>query len=93
MSISSSCLAALITLGVTVAPALAQQCPGRSPTGPTAASEVRSLEGALVFHDGIRQWFELRLDRSIGVVKQPVYLYEVVSEFFDFEPDDPGNGR
>ncbi len=93
MSISRSCLAALITLSATVAPALAQQCPKRSPTGPTIASEVRSLEGALIFHDDIRQWFDLRLDRSIGVVKQPVYLNEVVSEFLDFEQDDPGNGR
>jgi hypothetical protein len=25
-------------------------------------SEVRTLEGQLVFHDGVRQWFELRLD-------------------------------
>jgi restriction system protein len=30
---------------------------------------------------------ELMLDRGIGVVKQPVYLYEVVSEFFDFDED------
>lgn len=27
-------------------------------------SEVRTLEGQLVFHDGIRQWFELRLNGS-----------------------------
>ena len=27
-------------------------------------SEVRTLEGQLVFHDGIRKWFELRLDES-----------------------------
>jgi restriction system protein len=30
---------------------------------------------------------ELMLDRGIGVVKQPVFLYEVVSEFFDFDGD------
>jgi restriction system protein len=28
---------------------------------------------------------ELMLERGIGVVKQPVYLYEVASEFFDFD--------
>ena len=27
-------------------------------------SEVRTLEGQLVFHNGIREWFELRLDES-----------------------------
>jgi restriction system protein len=31
---------------------------------------------------------ELMLDRGIGVVKQPLYLYEVASEFFDFGEDD-----
>ncbi len=37
------------------------QCPQ---TGPTrGASAVRTLEGRLVFHDGIRQWFELKLDQ------------------------------
>ena len=28
---------------------------------------------------------ELMLERGIGVVKQPVYLYEIASEFFDFD--------
>ena len=39
-----------------------QQCPQTSTTGPNTASEVRALEGALVFHDAIRKWFELKLD-------------------------------
>ncbi len=39
-----------------------QQCPEDSRTGPSIPSEVRKLEGTLVFHDGIRQWFELKLD-------------------------------
>ena len=30
---------------------------------------------------------ELMIDRGIGVVKQPLYLYEVAEDFFDF--DDP----
>jgi len=30
--------------------------------GPSVQSEVRTLEGQLVFHDGIRKWFELKLD-------------------------------
>lgn len=33
---------------------------------------------------------ELMLDRGIGIVRQPVYLYEVVSEFFQFDEDEPG---
>jgi len=29
------------------------------------------------------------VDRGIGVVKQPSYLYEIDAEFFDFDkPDD-----
>lgn len=39
-----------------------QTCPKPSETGPTVPSEVRTLEGQLVFHDDIRQWFELKLD-------------------------------
>lgn len=32
---------------------------------------------------------ELMIERGIGVVKQPLYLYEIDAEFFDFdEPDD-----
>ena len=33
---------------------------------------------------------ELMLERGIGVVKQPLYLYEVASEFFDFDDKEPG---
>lgn len=40
----------------------AQQCPLASNTGPSTASEVRTLEGKLIFHDGMRKWFELKLD-------------------------------
>ena len=28
---------------------------------------------------------ELMIERGIGVVRQPVYLYEIASEFFDFD--------
>ena len=31
---------------------------------------------------------DLMLDRGIGVVKQPLYLYEISDEFFDFENQD-----
>jgi hypothetical protein len=43
-------------------PAWGQACPRQSQTGPSEPSEVRTLEGQLVFHDGIRKWFELKLD-------------------------------
>jgi len=46
-----------------LAAAFAQQCPQSSSTGPTIPSEVRTLEGQLVYHNGIRQWFELKLDK------------------------------
>jgi hypothetical protein len=44
--------------------AFAEECPRASSTGPAIASEVRTLYGRLIFHNGIRQWFELKLDRS-----------------------------
>lgn len=47
-----------------VIPAIGQQCPQTSATGAPIASEPRTLEGRLIYHDGI-QWFELRLDRPV----------------------------
>jgi hypothetical protein len=43
--------------------ASAQECPRADPTGAPAPSQVQSLDGVLVYHDGIRQWFELKLGR------------------------------
>jgi hypothetical protein len=40
-----------------------QRCPEENPKGPSIASEVRTLEGKLVYHDSIRKWFELKLDQ------------------------------
>jgi hypothetical protein len=42
---------------------LAQECPQPSATGATIASTARTLEGSLIYHDGIRKWFELKLDQ------------------------------
>jgi len=42
-------------------PALGQQCPQASAAG--TPSRIRTLEGALIFHDGLREWFELKLDQ------------------------------
>lgn len=43
--------------------AVGQQCPQMSPTGPSISSQPLTLEGQLVYHDGIRKWFELKLDQ------------------------------
>ncbi len=40
----------------------AQSCPAPNPSGPTAPSVSQTLRGKLVYHDDIRQWFELKLD-------------------------------
>src|ERR1700689_4560233 len=53
---------AIFAVVITTAAAGGQQCPQTSTTGPNRASEVWKLEGVLVFHDGIRKWFELKLD-------------------------------
>ena len=52
-------LAAMVLAG----PAAAQQCPDASAVGRSSTTAVESLEGTLVFHDTIRKWFELKLDR------------------------------
>ncbi len=43
--------------------AVGQGCPQAGATGRATPSQPRTLEGLLVFHDGIRQWFELKLDQ------------------------------
>jgi len=63
MSILKACLLALAFVNWTPTSALAQQCPQTSATGPTLASQAQTLEGRLIFHNGIRQWFELKLDQ------------------------------
>lgn len=55
---------ALALVACTVVPAFGQQCP--TPPDANSAStpsEERTLEGKLVFHNGLRHWFELRLDQ------------------------------
>jgi hypothetical protein len=46
------------------ASAFGQACPKSSQTEPWASSEVRTLEGKLVFHDGLQPWFELKFDKT-----------------------------
>lgn len=51
----------VITLTICVTSPLFAQCPSSDPAH--SESKARTLEGRLVFHDGIRSWFELKLDR------------------------------
>jgi hypothetical protein len=44
--------------------AFGQECPLELSTGPSTPSTVRTLEGQLIFHNNIRGWFELKLDRT-----------------------------
>jgi len=54
---------ALLLLACEVNQACAQQCPQSGAIGDASESEVRTLRGLLIFHDGVRQWFELKMDR------------------------------
>src|SRR5258708_18030393 len=61
VGISAACVLAL-ALVPSAPPALGERCPQAGKTGPDSASEARTLEGRLIFHDAIRKWFELKLD-------------------------------
>jgi len=56
-------LMALLVLVCVPSRASAQECPRMNPAGPDISSGTQSLKGKLIYHDGIRQWFELRLDK------------------------------
>lgn len=49
-----------IALVICAAQPVFGQCP---PKDVGTESEIRNLEGRLIFHNGIRQWFELKLDQ------------------------------
>ena len=44
--------------------ALGQHCPEESSNDPSQPQESTSLVGRLIYHDGLRKWFELKLDRQ-----------------------------
>jgi hypothetical protein len=50
-------------LGLAVC-ACAQSCPHPSSTGQSVPAEAQTLTGKLVYHDGLRQWYELKLDKA-----------------------------
>ncbi len=63
-------------------PLVAQQCPqDPTPDRTHAPSEVRTLEGKLVFHDVFRQWFELKLKQPVcGQTSIELWTIEHVPE-------------
>lgn len=64
--------------------ASAQECPRPSSNGPSTPSKARGLEGVLVFHNGIRQWFELKLDQP-QCGKKSVQLVRVEGDWTPLE--------
>jgi hypothetical protein len=63
LGLLAACLMVLLFITCGATWASAQQCPNASSTGPDAPSPVRTLNGRLIYHNGIRQWFELRFDK------------------------------
>lgn len=55
-----ACILALLLITCGATAASARQCPRSTATD--TASHVQMLNGRLIYHNGIRQWFELRLD-------------------------------
>jgi hypothetical protein len=43
----------------------AQSCPEENPNGPSKESASRTLTGKVVYHNEIRQWFGLQLDKPV----------------------------
>lgn len=58
----SACKACLFAVAFSIS-TFAQECPKNYTTRPTVRSEARTLEGRLIFHNDIRQWFELQLEQ------------------------------
>jgi hypothetical protein len=56
-------LCVLLFASLVTTQALGQTCPHDSSTGPSTPSQARTLEGKLIFHNNIRGWFELQLDK------------------------------
>ncbi len=60
-----------------------QECPQDSSTG-NIPSQSRTLDGKLIFHDGIRKWFELKLDGpQCGV--ESIQLIQIEEKYKDLE--------
>ncbi len=56
----------LILLALLLAPVVhAQSCPKENPNGPSTEFTSLTLTGKLIYHNEIRQWFELRLAKPV----------------------------
>lgn len=64
MKISKACLMPLFLGSFTVGIALGQQRSQSTLKEPETSSQAETLSGQLVYHDGLRKWFELKLDRA-----------------------------
>ena len=64
-TLSCVLLTFLVCLGFAswTVPAVGQECPEASATRAATPSQPRTLEGLLIFHHGIRKWFELKFDQ------------------------------
>lgn len=60
--LSRICILALAFVPCVGVAGVAQQCPQSNSNGPPTPSKARTLEGRLIFHDGIGKWFELKLN-------------------------------
>src|ERR1700722_9046628 len=56
------CIAVLVFCSCWCPLLFGQVCPANTPDGPPKGSEARALRGKLIYHDSLRQWFELKLD-------------------------------
>jgi hypothetical protein len=45
--------------------AQAQQCPEVNPAGPSKSSAAFITKGVIIYHDALRQWYGLRLDKPV----------------------------
>ena len=64
MNISKACLLPLFLGSLTAGIALGQQRSQSTVKEPEISSQAETLNGQLVFHDGLRKWFELKLDQA-----------------------------
>jgi hypothetical protein len=55
----------VVLFSIVVRGARGQSCPKEDPAGPLIDSSPQTLSGKIVYHDEIRQWFELRLAQPV----------------------------
>jgi hypothetical protein len=53
----------ILVLAIASRSAHSQACPKQDPAGPLIPSALQALRGQLIYHDDLRQWYELRLDQ------------------------------